>query len=52
MSPSLGTLCTPASAVLIKGADHRGMNRLAFSLANVVWTAGMAIAAAASGAVA
>ena len=51
--PSFGTLYTPASAVLSEGADHRGLNQgLAFGLANFAWAAGMAIAAAASGAVA
>jgi len=51
--PSFGTLYTPASAALSEGADHRGLNQgLAFGLANFAWAAGMAIAAAASGAVA
>jgi len=51
--PCLGTLFTPAMALVSEGAQHRRLDQgLAFGLGNLAWAAGQAIAASGSGALA
>jgi MFS family permease len=48
--PSLGTLFTPAAALLSGGADRLQLNQaLAFGLANLAWASGQAVGSAATG---
>lgn len=48
--PAFGALFTPAMALLSHGADRRQLDQgLAFSLGNLAWASGQAIAAAGSG---
>ncbi|MBV9092527.1 MAG: MFS transporter [Streptosporangiaceae bacterium] len=48
--PAFGTLFTPATALLSEGAHRLQLDQgLAFGLANLVWAAGQAVAAAGSG---
>jgi len=48
--PSLGTLFTPAAALLSAGADRLRLNQaLAFGLANLAWASGQAVGSAATG---
>jgi MFS family permease len=48
--PSLGTLFTPAAALLSAGADRLQLNQaLAFGLANLAWASGQAVGSAATG---
>ena len=52
-TPFYGALFTPASALVSAGADGLGLNQgIAFSLSNLTWAAGQAIAASGSGALA
>lgn len=52
-TPCYGSLFTPASALLSAGAQELGLNQgIAFSLSNLTWAAGQAIAASGSGALA
>ncbi len=52
-TPFYGSLFTPASALLSAGAQELGLNQgIAFSLSNLTWAAGQAIAASGSGALA
>ena len=51
--PAFGALFTPAMALLSHGADRLQLDQgLAFSLGNLAWASGQAIAAAGSGALA
>jgi MFS family permease len=51
--PAFGTLFTPAMTLLSEGADLLELNQgLAFSLGNLAWASGQAVAAAGSGALA
>jgi predicted MFS family arabinose efflux permease len=51
--PSFGTLFTPAMTLVSEGAQHQQLDQgLAFSLANLAWAVGQAVAAAGSGALA
>jgi MFS family permease len=52
-SPAIGTLWTPAMAVLTEGAEARGIDpAFGFGLANMAWGAGAAIGGGAGGALA
>lgn len=51
--PAFGALFTPAMTLLSQGADRLGLDQgLAFSLGNLAWASGQAVAAAGSGALA
>jgi len=51
--PAYGTLFTPATTLLSKGADQFRLNHgLAFGLSNLAWACGQGVAAAAGGAIA
>ncbi|HEX8006401.1 MAG TPA: MFS transporter [Trebonia sp.] len=51
--PFFGALFAPAAALVSAGAERLGLNQgLAFSLSNLTWAAGQAVAAAAGGAIA
>jgi MFS family permease len=51
--PAFGALFTPAMTLLSQGADRLGLDQgLAFSLGNLAWASGRAVAAAGSGALA
>jgi MFS family permease len=51
--PFFGALFAPAAALVSAGAQRLGLNQgLAFSLSNLTWAAGQAVAAAAGGAIA
>jgi MFS family permease len=51
--PFFGALFAPAAALVSTGAERLGLNQgLAFSLSNLTWAAGQAVAAAAGGAIA
>jgi MFS family permease len=51
--PAFGTLFTPAMTLLSEGADRLQLHQgLAFSLGNLAWAGGQAVAAAGSGALA
>ena len=52
-TPFFGSLYAPAAAMVSEGADaHRLNHGIAFSLTNLTWAAGQALAASASGALA
>jgi predicted MFS family arabinose efflux permease len=52
-APAVGTLWTPAMAILAEGAEARGIDpAFAFGLANMAWGAGAAIGAGGGGALA
>jgi MFS family permease len=51
--PFFGAMFAPAAALVSAGAERLGLNQgLAFSLSNLTWAAGQAVAAAAGGAIA
>ena len=52
-TPFYGSIFAPASAMVSNGAHHLGLNQgIAFSLSNLTWAAGQAVAASGSGALA
>jgi MFS family permease len=52
-TPFLGSLYTPAAAMVSEGAQDQRLNHgIAFALTNLTWAAGQAVAASASGALA